>query len=254
MANRIYSTVMSTELGDTSAPIEPYLSPAYWSERFINDGTAKAWPELGEAGPKDWMLGVMALSLFAKQGARRLASSRLHPGDAFDASSHEPGTILVTLAEKLWRVPGAEGVVSMDEFQGVPVPDRLPGIVDGEQTFDGHGYRYEAQPLLNLIVGRQARRVLVIPDAVVGEHPDFDDKDYTSNVITNMSRGFTEFTVGEVYNFGSNDDPNGQTLARVTEAIVCMGGARGRKVPSLRSLLAARLGGSALPATNPATN
>jgi hypothetical protein len=240
------------ELGGTPASIEPYLNPAYWNERFMGDGTAQSWPGHGEPGIKDWAWCATALTSYASQGASRLALSRLHSGDVFDASDHDSGTILLTLAEDLARAPEAEDVVPMTEFQGVPTPDRLSGIGDGEQAREGHGYEYKARPLLNLVVGRKERRVLTIPDAVVGDRPDFNNKGYARVISDNTERGFTKFTVGEVYNFGYNDDPSDQVLARVTEAIICINGVRGRRGTSpLKALLAKSLGGSFSPATDP---
>jgi len=220
---------MSIENGGMPATIEPYLNPAYWNERFIGDGAAQPAPEREEAGLKDWLVGAAALALYARQGTSRLASSMLHPGDVFDASNYSPGTILLTLSEKLSRVPKAEDVVPMAEFRGIPVPDRLTGIVGGEQVLEGHGYRYMAEPLLNAVVGRKnERRVFVISDAVLGGMSGSSEKSYRRAVTENMMQGFTSFTVGDVYNFGSNDNPHDQTLARVTEAIVCVGGVRAR--------------------------
>lgn len=145
----------------------------------------------------------------------------------------------------------------MQEFQGNALPDRPSGIVDGKQTLSGHGYQYTARPLLNLVVGRKERRVLIVPDDVLGSNPDFNDKEYTTNVLVNIGRGFTDYTVGEIYNFGDNNDRENQVLARVTEAIVCMDGVSGLRIPSLKAMLQARLAigkGPFSPATNPATS
>jgi hypothetical protein len=244
---------MSIEFGGTPASIDPYLNPAYWNGRFIGDGTARSWPELGEAGAKDLAVCVAALTLYAKQGARRLALSRLHSGDVFDASNHDPGTILLTLAEHLSPAPEAEDVVPMAEFRDGSIPDRLTGIADGEHVLEGHGYRYGARPLLNIVMGRKERRVLLVPDAVVGDMPDFGNKEYGLAVYENMEPGFTEFTVGNVYNFGNNDNSHDLTLARVTEAIVCAGVVRGGGALSPKTLLTKKLSGLFSPATGPTT-
>lgn len=228
---------MSTEFDKTSPPIDPYLNPAYWDGHFMGDGGAQPWPEIGKVGLRDIAVGAIAIVSYTWQGASRLAESRLHTGETFDVSAYDPGTVILTQTERLMLKPEAKDVVPMTAFQDTPVPDHPVGIVDGEQKLVGRGYEYTTRPLLNLVVGKKARRVLTVPDAVLGAAPDLNNNAHNSEVIHSLRRGLTKFTVGDVCNF-SDSDPRDQILGRVTEAIVCMNGVRGSRIASLKALLA----------------
>lgn len=219
--------------------INPQLNPAYWQGHYLGDGTAQPRPDLGRPGQSDHYRGLRALAEFAQKGGSRLASSRLLPGDTFNASDYAPGSVLLTLAEYLRPMNKTTDMRPMQDFSDVPVPLHPASIADGDQERLGHGYRYTAQPLINLVVGKRERKVLVVPDTVVGDRPDVGSYSYRLEIIKKMQRGFLTFVIGKTYNFGNNNDPRTQALARVTEAIVCMEGG-GVPLPSLSALWKAR--------------
>lgn len=248
---------MSVEFGNTPssdrpASIEPFLNPTYWDGRFIGDGTAQPQQEREESVVKALFIAGRALNLYARQRESRLASSRLHTGDVFDVDDYSEGTILLTLSERLSCMPKAKDIAPMTEFQDVPIPNRLTGIVDGEQELEGHGYQYEAIPFVNAIIGNNKRKVLLISEAVLDSTAGLSGGEFGRVVVSKMIYGVERYTVGDVYAVGNKNKPYTQALLRVTEAIVCIGGGAGRKTPSLKERLIEQLGGSLSSAANPA--
>lgn len=210
---------MATEYSDDPNRIAPYLNPDYWGQDLTN--TSERWPT-DEPSDDDRQFAAGCLKNYVKCGMNKNPLNTIGHGESFSAEEHLPGTILMSFAERLTVRSKRQVQLPMQAFVGVPTP---PGrsVEDGDLKLERYGYRYVAQPIVNVIVhpnNGDKPNVLLITEEKLITIP-------ANTYAAELRPGVCNFTIGKTYNFASRVD---ESLTRVSELYVCMFGcARGKK-------------------------
>ena len=203
-----------SELNSSTNSIDPYLNAAHWDGKEIGGEAPPPWPVIEKPTILELGIGMNFLSTYSRQGASRLALVRFEPGQVFSADDFAHGTIFLSAVESVDCNSG-KSITPMSQFANLPLPDKRPGLADEKQKLSGHGYTYSTRHWINVITGGRVGVCLIDPTRVQAGEPNKED------LLQGLEGGIRTYTVGDTYNFGSNDR---SVLIRVDELIICMHG------------------------------
>lgn len=133
-----------SELADSN--LAPYVNPAYWDGYSHGYGVVES-PTDVSTNYFGKLLAYLAIQdhVISKRGV--LEGVTMQPGEVFDPNEHPHGTVALLQWEDL-HAHGKVAPVSLEEFEGVPIPAR-PSLNEELSILDEQGLRhYSTAPFL----------------------------------------------------------------------------------------------------------
>ncbi len=117
-----------------AADIAPYVTPAYWNGHYLGDNDAQPPPDKPVV-KASYETALQLTGLLSRLG-HQINCTRLNPGETFDPTEHQPGTVILYREETLGKRPPRASLDDIPPSQDAATMHTGLAHVVGEHTTD----------------------------------------------------------------------------------------------------------------------